>query len=262
MELETLLLEIPETHVFKIPPRATAAGHKAEEWEGNHIWTGRCKVVAKGDRCEVKLEDPTTGELFAACPVNTSDPTNKTIEPVTDSSRYFVLRIEDDQGRHAFIGMGFTERSQAFDFNVAISDFKNQVTRQKQATSGQIPDAPHVDYSLKQGEKIRVDLKGKNKTEVKTPSAFQQALGIAPPTTTAAATGAPGIAGPPVGGLAPIAPPPGGKKSAWKQQQGGAPTAPAPAGFGIPAPAPVGTAAPAPGGAAPAKVDDFDDLFK
>jgi hypothetical protein len=31
-----------------------------------------------------------------------------------DSSRYFVLRIEDDSGKHAFIGLDFNGRNKAF----------------------------------------------------------------------------------------------------------------------------------------------------
>lgn len=46
------------------------------------------------------------GELFAECPVPTDHrPLLTAVEPVVDSSRYFVLRIVDrDSQRHAFIG--------------------------------------------------------------------------------------------------------------------------------------------------------------
>ena len=41
------------------------------------------------------------------------------MEAVLDSSRYFVVRVEDN-GRKAYIGMGFAERSDSFDFSKSI----------------------------------------------------------------------------------------------------------------------------------------------
>jgi len=44
------------------------------------------------------------------------DPSRPSVEAVLDSSRYFVVRIEDG-GRKAYVGMGFAERSDSFDFS-------------------------------------------------------------------------------------------------------------------------------------------------
>jgi hypothetical protein len=44
------------------------------------------------------------------------DPRKPSVEAVIDSSRYFVIRVEDT-GKKAYIGMGFAERSDSFDFS-------------------------------------------------------------------------------------------------------------------------------------------------
>jgi adaptin ear-binding coat-associated protein 1/2 len=40
------------------------------------------------------------------------------VEAVLDSSRYFVVRVED-AGKRAYIGMGFLERADSFDFSMS-----------------------------------------------------------------------------------------------------------------------------------------------
>lgn len=53
------------------------------------------------------------GVVFAKADYN---PTKPSVEAVLDSSRYFVVRVEDS-GKKAYIGMGFAERSDSFDFS-------------------------------------------------------------------------------------------------------------------------------------------------
>lgn len=44
------------------------------------------------------------------------DPMKPSVDAVLDSSRYFVVRVED-AGKKAYIGMGFAERTDSFDFS-------------------------------------------------------------------------------------------------------------------------------------------------
>ncbi|KAL7837029.1 hypothetical protein SRHO_G00267400 [Serrasalmus rhombeus] len=127
---ESVLCVKPEVHVYRIPPRATNRGYRtpmdahragASEWKLDEpAWSGRMKITAKAKIAYIKLEDKNTGELFAQAPVEQYP--GSAVEAVTDSSRYFVIRIDDGNGRHAFIGIGFADRGDSFDFNVALQD--------------------------------------------------------------------------------------------------------------------------------------------
>eukprot|EP00252_Welwitschia_mirabilis_P026499 TRINITY_DN8714_c0_g1_i1.p1 TRINITY_DN8714_c0_g1~~TRINITY_DN8714_c0_g1_i1.p1 ORF type:complete len:293 (-),score=45.39 TRINITY_DN8714_c0_g1_i1:345-1223(-) len=167
--LEQTLLVVREVSVYKIPPRTTAGSYKCGEWlQSDKIWSGRLRVVSVKERCEIRLEDSNTGELFAACLVYPGR-REQTVESVADSSRYFVLRIEDGRGKHAFIGLGFAERNEAFDFNVALSDHERYSRRQQDLDenasqldeSSKIEIHPAVNQRLKEGETIRINVKNK-----------------------------------------------------------------------------------------------------
>lgn len=63
------------------------------------------RLVAIGNKLELRLEDKVSGLLFAKCPVD--EYPGLSIEPVLDSSRYFVVRLKNDSGQTAFIGSFF-----------------------------------------------------------------------------------------------------------------------------------------------------------
>jgi hypothetical protein len=164
--IELLLFQVPECYVYLIPPRKTAASYRADEWNVNKwAWEGMLKVVSKGEECIIRLEDKITGELYARAFLRDGEP--HPVEAVIDSSRYFVLRIEEDIGgrlRHAFIGIGFRERTEAYDFQAALHDHMKYLDKKKTAEEmeQQYQNNSAVDYSLKDGETIVIQLKNKS----------------------------------------------------------------------------------------------------
>ncbi|XP_025909444.1 adaptin ear-binding coat-associated protein 2 [Nothoprocta perdicaria] len=193
-EYEAVLCVKPAVLVYRLPPRASNRGYRAAEWQLDQpAWSGRMRITAKGKVAFIKLEDKTSGELFAQAPVEQFP--GVAVESVTDSSRYFVIRIEDGNGRRAFIGVGFVDRGDAFDFNVALQDHFKWVRQQgelaRQAQS--LEEGPALDLGFKEGQTITLNIANVKKKE--------GAAGNARPRPAAAAV--PTRLPPPPGGKAP-----------------------------------------------------------
>jgi hypothetical protein len=150
--IERVRCVIKDSHVFKLPTRQTAGGWRGADWT-EEVWQGTVKVVERGDLTVVLLVDRANGSIFAVCPIK-----DGAIDRCVDSSRYFVLRIENANGRHMFIGMAFNERNDAFDFNTSLEDAKRERLAAKEPAPV-VAQGPSKDYSIKDGEKIRVKIK-------------------------------------------------------------------------------------------------------
>ncbi|KAJ9105015.1 hypothetical protein QFC20_004456 [Naganishia adeliensis] len=161
-EISSVLFMAREALVYKVPPRTTTEGYRASTWnDQGFLWKGRVRVLEIGERCEIRLEFKVDaqflGELFA---LTRYTPTNNAVEPVLDSSRYFVLRVEGEGGRKAYIGMGFEERGDAFDFNVALQTISKRTT----AASEPVAAKEEVkDYSLKDGQTFSIKIPGRER---------------------------------------------------------------------------------------------------
>lgn len=163
---EERLLSISECFLYRVPPLRKTSGHRAEEWGlAKPTMTSRLELVGVGDVLEIRiLSCGEESKRVAMCPVRCgpgSPSVDAVVDPVVDSSRYFVLRCEDEKRRHAYVGIGFSERDVAYDFKATIFDFSKKIARQTTAAQAvkdreNIPEdeTPSVDLKLKGPIKI------------------------------------------------------------------------------------------------------------
>jgi hypothetical protein len=98
---------------------------------------------------------------------------------VSDSSRYFVLRISDGKGKFAVIGLGFNKRDEAFDFKVALQDASRQMQPE-----AQVAEEESLDLAIPEGGMIRVEMgaaKKKKKKESVDDEDDEGGFSLAPP---------------------------------------------------------------------------------
>ncbi|KAE9551248.1 hypothetical protein FO519_005532 [Halicephalobus sp. NKZ332] len=158
---ERVLLVKNEVFVFRIPPLTTTGGYKAADWDlQNPNWVGRLRLVAVEEKLEIRLEDKNTGNLYAKAPI--AGIGGADFEQVSDSSRYFVIRLKNDGGQTAFVGIGFADRSDSFDLNVAVQDHFKMAEKEAEIEKEEA-SRPKLDLSFKEGQTITVNL-GKKTT--------------------------------------------------------------------------------------------------
>lgn len=210
--IQRVLFIAAKVHVYNIPPMVAGKGHVAATWTADgsqrQIFTARMRVIETaftqpgGEekvKTDIVLEDAGTGQLFAAAPYVAQ----AVVEPVSDSSRFFALRVQDEAGRKASLGIGFEERSEAFDFGVALQEAQKSLGWDQNAP-GRKPaaerkdSAEKKDYSLKEGETITVNLPGRfgrKRPEPEAPAANAPLSSFSlPPPPSAASSRGPGHA--------------------------------------------------------------------
>eukprot|EP00069_Balaena_mysticetus_P006027 bmy_18379T0 len=117
-------------------------------------------IAHEGKIAYIKFEDKVSGELFAQAPAEQYP--GIAVETVTDSSCYFVIRIQDGTGHSAFIGIGFSDRGDAFDFNVSLQDHFKWVKQESEISkeSQEMDNRPKLDLGFKEGQTIKLRTTG------------------------------------------------------------------------------------------------------
>ncbi len=160
--IEQTLITCKECFVYPAGPRKNAAGFQAKDWDlEKPAFT--CEVKARSSESAMSIQFWKDGNLMCtsvAIPLLTvkkDKPLSAYIEPVLDSSRYFVVRAQTPDRRTVMIGFGFRNRNDAFDLTAALNDRISRVQRLHEMDSGTAvkyapppppPPLQHTAYSI------------------------------------------------------------------------------------------------------------------
>ncbi|CCU75411.1 NADH pyrophosphatase [Blumeria hordei DH14] len=180
--IQRVLHTSPSVLIYNIPPLSSSKGYIAASWTADkkrHIFTARLRIIETAVaissapldeklRVDIILEDPNSGQLFAAAPYFQPE----VVLQALDSSRFFAVRVQGEGGRKAVLGIGFEERTEAFDFSVALQGVRKTLAfGETNKLSGQSKEPEEKkedrqDFRLKEGEMVVVDLGNRNRRKL------------------------------------------------------------------------------------------------
>lgn len=193
-----------DVHVYGIPPITSTKGFSASSWTSptqptaQQIFTARLRIIEttvdSKIKADVVLEDSKSGDLFAAAPYTST----AIVQQANDSSRFFAIRVQGEGGMKATLGVGFEDRSPAFDFNLALGEARKALDMETAAGTvpgkgkqafGASEQENKNDFSLKEGEKIHIQVgqKGRRAASPNTAARLDDSdalFSIAPPPST------------------------------------------------------------------------------
>ena len=184
--LERTLLIKQEASVFKIP--ANQVGDDTKGWKANGWnldkpdWKGKLRLTTKGTHCLIKLEERGGGNKpFAHVEIDTYP--GPAVQTVTDSSRYFVIKTNT----FGHVGLGFADRSDSFDLNVALQDHFKSLRVEAELQKETEEPREKLDLALKEGQTIKVNINIPRKRErSRSPAVARQAVPAPTPEMIAA----------------------------------------------------------------------------
>ena len=185
--LEQTLIQLRECFVYKVATTHSSRGFCAGDWGlDKPLATCTCIVKSRGEEAAVQLFDnKTKGQnkrkmLAQSVIVLNPDPTSDKsriewfCENVTDSSRYFVLKVQNpkDPKKIASLGIGFRQKESAYGFTAALQDHAKYVRRVRASKLADKNTAlqnsePAKDMTLKSMIKINVKLAKRKKKKKK-----------------------------------------------------------------------------------------------
>ncbi|KAL8918858.1 MAG: hypothetical protein Q9208_007115 [Pyrenodesmia sp. 3 TL-2023] len=193
-QIQRILFLAPRVHIYTVPPLTSTKGYTTTAWTpfttpppSRAPITTRLRIVetsssstapasASTISTTILLEDPTTAQLFAACPYTSP----ACVEPTLDSARFFALRVESEGGRKAVLGIGFEERGEGCEFVDVLRGVGRMMGWEKdKGASGRAGggggggvngvkgkgEEKKRDWSLKDGEMIRIQIGGVSRVD-------------------------------------------------------------------------------------------------
>ncbi len=150
------LFEYSNGLLFNIPPMASTAGHRAEDWRGKCVWKGLIQMFEAGETAKIIFRDSMGGEYGSGTlPIMNYE---KHIERCVDSSRFFAIRMLNPKNeKYVLVGIGFDDRNPAFDFINSLSNAKEQ----REVANNPTPyssEGTSQAFQLREGEKININV--------------------------------------------------------------------------------------------------------
>jgi len=163
-ETTRTLTKIPQCFTFRVPPRGPQ-GYSAKLLKEHPMGNYSLEIISKGKEAVIMLKKP-DGSVYVMSPVKPGGA--DCYEKSFDSSRYFVLRIEDPRsGKTGSIGMGFNKRDQALEFKVTVQDFLERVKREEVNAASVATHQDTGEFALKGTMKIKLAVPGGKKKKKK-----------------------------------------------------------------------------------------------
>ncbi|NXL23293.1 NECP2 protein, partial [Setophaga kirtlandii] len=191
-EYESVLCVKPAVLVYRVPPRASNRGYR---W-GPRPPAGCQRLLAWGGLAP-SLRG-LWGPLLMRC-AGFVTPREELRGCPGAAQGLWVAQGQHRDCRRAFIGVGFVDRGDAFDFNVALQDHFKWVRQQSELArqAQDLEQGPKLDLGFKEGQTIKLNIANMKKKEGGTGSTRPRPAGL--------------------GGLSLLPPPPGGKSSSGER---------------------------------------------